>query len=186
MGTETWTTKVATRHFVRISAEGRVRVYHGNAVNGNRWTSLRLHSRLQAEQARARIRGPPRGEPQTTPIRKLHVTETLVQKYGPTLGCERCHWTCAVNKSHDAACRLGMTALLCLPFKAQEKSETHDTPVAMDTRAAPASLSTVAADMEKQLPATDKRAAGTIDDSAVEDGHKETKRVRTMRGMEVW
>ena len=119
-------------------------------------------------------------------MRKLHVTETMVQKYGPTLGCERCHWTCAVNKSHDAACRLGMTALLCLPFKAQEKSQTHDTPVAMDTRAELASLSTVAADMEIQLPVTEKRAAGTTDDSAVEDGHKDTKQARTMRGMEVW
>ena len=31
-------------------------------------------------------------EPQITQIRKLNVTEALVQKEGPTLGCERCHW----------------------------------------------------------------------------------------------
>ena len=92
----------------------------------------------------------------TTPIRKLFVTEALVQKYGPIWGCKRCHWSNAAHKSHDAA---------------QEKPETHVTPFAMDT--------------EMQLPATGKRAAGTVVDGDMEDGNKENKRARTMGGMEV-
>ena len=51
------------------------------------------------------------GEPQTAPIRTLLVSEALVQKYGPTLVCERCHWCNAVNQSYDAA----LTALSTEP-----------------------------------------------------------------------
>ena len=42
-----------------------------------------------------------------------------------------------------------------------------------------------AAHTEIQLPATDKRAVGTVDDSETEDDHRENSRVRTMVGIEV-
>ena len=66
-----------------------------------------------------------------------------------------------------------MSSLLCQPNKVQEKPEERVTPVAP------------AADMEIQLPTTDKRAVGTVEDSGMEDSHKESKRTRTTGGMEV-
>ena len=78
-----------------------------------------------------------------------------------------------------------MTALVCQLNKAQVKPETHEKPVAMDTRPKLANSSSAAADMEIPLPTTDKRAAETVDDSAMEDGHKENKRARTFGGLEV-
>ena len=67
----------------------------------------------------------------------------------------------------------------------QEKPEERVTPVVMDTGPEPASSSPAAADMEIQLPATDKRAVGTVEGSGMEDGPEESKRAKTIGGMEV-
>ena len=98
------------------------------------------------------------------------------------MGSECCHWSNAVNKRHDVACQQRMTLFLCQPNKAQEKPVTHNTPVAMDTRPEPASSSSTAADMVAQLRATDKRAAGTVDDRDMGHGHMENKNDRTSGG----
>ena len=62
----------------------------------------------------------------------------------------------------------------------QEKPEQRVTPVSTYTAPELASSSAAAADIEMQLQATDKRAVGTLDDSETEDGHKESKRARTI------
>ena len=49
----------------------------------------------------------------------------------------------------------------------------------------PPRSSSAAADMEKQLPATDKRVVGTVEDSEMEYVHSESKRAKTIGGMEV-
>ena len=67
----------------------------------------------------------------------------------------------------------------------QEKPEERVTPVDMDAGPEPASSSPAPADMEIQLPAKDKRAIWTVDGSGREDGRKESKRARTIGGMEV-
>ena len=52
--------------------------------------------------------------------------------------------------------------------------EERATPVAVDTGPQPANSWSAAADMEIQLPATDKRAVGKVEDSEMEDGHNES------------
>ena len=138
-----------------------------------------------AQQAKTQPRGSPKANDRPRRVDKLHVTEALAQTCGPTLGCELCHWGNAVNMSHDAACRQRITSPLCQPRILQEKPEERVTPVAVDTGPEPASSSPAAADMETQLPATDKRAVGTVDGSGMEDGRKESKRARTIGGVEV-
>ena len=100
------------------------------------------------------------GEPLTTPIRQLYVTEALIQNYGPTVGCERCHW---------GTCRQRMVSLLCQSSKAQEKPSTDDTQVASDRRAEPARF-LIFCSRHGHLPSTFTRAVGKVEDSEVEDG----------------
>ena len=107
MGTKTCIPKIsswAAPHFVRTSAFSQ-----GTQSTSTSGTESCFHSRLLAQQAKTDKRVT-ESEPQTTQSRELYVTEALEQKYGPTLGCERCHW--GNNKSHDAACRQRMTSLL--------------------------------------------------------------------------
>ena len=54
----------------------------------------------------------------------------------------------------------------------------------MDTGPEPANSWSAAADMATQLSATDKRAVGKVEDSEMEDSHNESKRARTIGGME--
>ena len=70
------------------------------------------------------------------------------------------------------------------PNTVLEKPEERVTPVSMDTDPDPASSLSAAADMEGRLPVTDKRAAGTVDDSEMEDGNEEDTRARPLEGME--
>ena len=88
----------------------------------------------------------------------------------------------AAKKSHDAACRHRMTSLLCQLNKVQEEPAERVTPVATDTRANTCEFDVGCG---RHGNATDKRVVGTVDDSEMEDGHKESKRDRTIVGMEV-
>ena len=134
---------------------------------------------LRAQPAKTLIRGSPKAN------HRPHRFENFVSRR-LTLGCERCHWRNAVNKSHDAACRQRMTSLLCQPNEVQEKPEERVTLAAMDTGPKPGSSSSAAADMKIQLPATDKRAVGTVDDSAMEKtAIKRASVPGTLGGMEV-
>ena len=76
-------------------------------------------------------------------------------------------------------------AILTAEQKCKENPEERVTVVAMDTGPGPASSSSSAADMEIQLPAMDKRAVGTVEDSEREHAHKERKSARTIGGLEV-
>ena len=63
-----------------------------------------------------------------------------------------------------------MASRLWQPSQVQEKPEERVTSVATDTGPEPARASSAAADKEIQLPATDKRAVGTVEDSEMEAG----------------
>ena len=106
----------------------RLRVQQRRLVDVKRWSRLCYHSLLRAQQAKTQIQGSQKAKTQTTPIRKLHATGAVAQKYEHTWGCERCHWGNAVNKSHDAGCRQRMTSLLCQWSRVQEKPEARVTP----------------------------------------------------------
>ena len=68
-------------------------------------------------------------------VRSSMTEQTAAHRAG---GRSRYHWGSAVNKSHDAACRQGMTSPLCQSSKVQENPEDLVTPVAMDTGPEPA------------------------------------------------
>ena len=109
--------------------------------------------------------------------------EALVHKYWSTLGCELCHRSNAVNKIHDAICCQRMPSPFCQPSHVREKNEdkARQLPWTRD-QTKPASSSSAAADVEIQLLATKMRAVGTVNDSELEDGSKESKRAKTVDG----
>ena len=78
-----------------------------------------------------------------------------------------------------------MASLFCQRSQVREEPEERVTPVAMDTGPEHASSSSTAADMEMQLPRTDKRAVGKVEDSEMDDVRNESKRAKTVGGMEV-
>ena len=102
------------------------------------------------------------GEPQTAPIRKLHVTEALARKYGPALGFE--------------------ASPLCQPRKVQEKPEERITPSCRGH----GTRTSVFVVVGSRTAATDGQASAWKS-RRQRDGecHSESKRARTTGGKEV-
>ena len=90
----------------------------------------------------------------------------------------------ALNESHDETCRQRLASLLCQPNQVPEKPQERATSC-FGTGPEPASSSSAVAVTETQLPTTDMRAVRTVDDSEIENGNTDSKRARTIGGMEV-
>ena len=78
-----------------------------------RWSSRRFPHQLAVTAGDGTDMRATQGELQFTPSRRLHAVEAVVQRYGASIECDRCHWRTVSNRSHRETFRARMTTLLC-------------------------------------------------------------------------